>query len=542
MYGVPKDSLRVQNEAEYRPPLVTDVPEILCDTGSQKAIARTRAFMRECKNDEGCSPSKSYLPNRVLDLGHPIRLYKTRNEQGRYVCLSHCWGTEHGLLKTTNDTLLSRKRGILESELPKTFLDAVIFTRRLRIRYLWIDSLCIIQDDDHDWQREASNMQSVYRHSYLTLAASKSGGPGEGLFSIAPEEFKLRKIPFKSNRGIRNMVSVRHSITHLGSRDQFPLLKRGWVFQERVLSGRVLHFGPQELMWECMCYTSCECGNVGTWDADHEFNKFWFPGLFTESNTIPWQHMWYSIVENYTTLQLTFEKDIFPALSGIAQQMMKVRNAKYLAGLWDDSLIEDLLWHRRREVRWGAAVGTPPCARPGVWRAPTWSWASVKGAVEFQYDERAERAHRFTPHIAGFDVQIDHRSKDTTGQLKKAMLIVFGSLASARIRHDRGETMNGTDAPIAIEVNGKLVNRLESFIDYDLWSASENHITDGETIHCLTVGTWQDPEKPYGEIYYLILRSCGTSDEDAFERVGLLVLSSAQDCFTDVVKRKITII
>jgi hypothetical protein len=168
----------------------------------------------------------------------------------------------------------------------------------LRIRYLWIDSLCIIQNDDHDWQREPSNMQSIYRNSYLILAASKSGGPLEGLFSTSPEEFKLRKIPFEPNRGAGNIVSVRHSITHCSSRDHFPFLKRGWVFQERVLSSCVLHFGPQELAWECMCYTSCECAHGGIWDQDNEFSKFWFPRLFTEPTIVPWQHMWYNIVEN----------------------------------------------------------------------------------------------------------------------------------------------------------------------------------------------------------------------------------------------------
>jgi hypothetical protein len=123
MYGVPKAPHTLSPPDEEDSPLVscrlvTDVPEILCDTGSPKAIAVVRAFMRECKS-KTCSSSKTYnLPTRVLDLGVPgsygiIRLYKTRNERARYVCLSHCWGTGHGLLKTTQDTLVARKRGIL---------------------------------------------------------------------------------------------------------------------------------------------------------------------------------------------------------------------------------------------------------------------------------------------------------------------------------------------------------------------------------------------------------------------------------------------
>jgi hypothetical protein len=85
-------------------------------------------------------------------------------------------------------------------------------------------------------------------------------------------------------------------------------------------------------------------------------------------------------------------------------------------------------------------------------------------------EANAGRDRRFTPHVVGFNVQIDRTSEDTTGQLEKAKLIVFGSLAAARIRHDHGETMGDTRAPIAIKVNDKLVNGLITcFVDYDLW-------------------------------------------------------------------------
>ena len=545
LYGIPKDDLNDLEEDGYHFPLDDDVPEILRDTSPPKAIARTRAFMAKCKDTDGCFPRNTRLPNRVLDLGpskNPtsIRLYRTRNEEARYVCLSHCWGTGNGLLKTTYATLLTRKRGILESELPKTFLDAVIFTRKLRIRYLWIDSLCIIQDDIHDWEKEASKMQSIYRNSYLTLSASKAGGPDEGLFSQVSENFKLNSLPFESHKGTKTTISFRHSISHLGSRADFPLLNRGWAFQERLLSGRVLHFGPEELAWECLCYSSCECQHPGTWDKDEEFPKFWYPGLFGFKNIVPWQHMWYRIVESYTTLNLTYEKDIFPALSGIAQHMVNERKARYLAGLWQDTFVEDLLWHRRRMQRWGEAVGTLSCARPAIWRAPTWSWASITGAVEFQYDERAERNHDFTSHIQDFNTKMLHTSEDTTGQVKEARLTISGRVASAKIRHD-GNKVGGTDASFTVEVNGSLLESLKCFIDYDIWSASQHHLADGEAISCLRVGAWQDPEKSYGETFYLMLQDCGPP-EHFYQRIGLLVLSSTQDPFTNALVKEIAIV
>ena len=103
--------------------------------------------------------------------------------------------------------------------------------------------------------------------------------------------------------------------------------------------------------------------------------------------------------------------------------------------------------------------------------------------------------------------------------------------------------MDDTGAPISIEVNGKLVNgAIVCFVDNDVWSASGHQVEDNETIHCLMVGTWQDPRKPYGEVFYLILRNYGVSDEEYFERIGLLVLSSAHGGFSEVIPREITII
>lgn len=98
------------------------------------------------------------------------------------------------------------------------------------------------------------------------------------------------------------MVSVRHSITHLGSRDHSPLLKRGWVFQERLLSGRVLHSRTRVGVHVLHILRMRPRQDM---DQDNEFSKFWFPGLFTEGNIIPWRHMWYNIVENYTALDFT---------------------------------------------------------------------------------------------------------------------------------------------------------------------------------------------------------------------------------------------
>ena len=118
------------------------------------------------------------MPSRVIDLGRPTkrgraRLIETRGRHGHYVALSHCWGQGH-VLKTLNATYKSFCNKIPPKLLSKTFKDTITLTRRLGPRYVWIDSICIIQDDLEDWRRESGEMRSVYSNAYLVLAADRS--------------------------------------------------------------------------------------------------------------------------------------------------------------------------------------------------------------------------------------------------------------------------------------------------------------------------------------------------------------------------------
>jgi len=153
-------------------------------------------WISNCDDHEDCQLEiQSLLPTRVIDLGdldeeYEMRLYETSNVPAKYITLSHSWGNQN-LFKTEKDSLSTRTQGIAWEELPRTFQDAVIMTRALGIRYLWIDSLCIIQDDKDDWRRESAKMCTIYRDSYLTLAASKNKGTDGGLFSLAEENDRL---------------------------------------------------------------------------------------------------------------------------------------------------------------------------------------------------------------------------------------------------------------------------------------------------------------------------------------------------------------
>ncbi|KAH7237305.1 heterokaryon incompatibility protein-domain-containing protein, partial [Fusarium solani] len=151
-----------------------------------------RHWIKECAQHTACAPpsSSTRLPTRLLDLqagedGH-IKLYETHGgETDLYIALSHCWGPK-GLpaaAKTSNATKDNRMQGIRIEDLPKSFRDAIAICHELGIRYLWIDSLCIIQQDKDDWEKECSRMRDVYRNSYLTISVARSRDSSEGCFS-----------------------------------------------------------------------------------------------------------------------------------------------------------------------------------------------------------------------------------------------------------------------------------------------------------------------------------------------------------------------
>jgi hypothetical protein len=151
---------------------------------------------------EHCNASIAPLPTRVLDLEFPssldaIRLWETEGAHGHYATLSHCWG-DIGHFTTSRASIAARKEGIKLEELPKTFHDAVIVARRVGTCYLWIDSLCICQDDAADWERESANMAVVYTNSYLTIAASGAQNNAAGCFS---RHLGRRHIPIEFTAG-----------------------------------------------------------------------------------------------------------------------------------------------------------------------------------------------------------------------------------------------------------------------------------------------------------------------------------------------------
>ncbi|PQE28270.1 tol protein [Rutstroemia sp. NJR-2017a WRK4] len=227
--------------------------------------------------EDECSLKMELLPSRVLDVGDSknsksLRLYLShsegRGERGRYITLSHCWGNVDPSVKDKYCTYLcnvkDRFQGIDFDDLPKTFQNAVTVTQELGIRFLWIDSMCIIQphkgcskrgcDSSYDWSWEGKIMERYYGRSYCTIAATSTSDSTQGFLNPRPirRHVTLNQSSESQLYICKNINNFRNDV------EDGPLNQRGWVLQERALSCRTIHFTENQIYWECGQGICCE--------------------------------------------------------------------------------------------------------------------------------------------------------------------------------------------------------------------------------------------------------------------------------------------
>lgn len=169
--------------------------------------------------------------------------------RGPYVALSHCWGTARHIVTEKKNIEVHKKSLALEL-LPKTFQDAVEFTRAIGVRYLWIDSLCIIQDDLNDWKREAAKMANVYQNAYCTIAATGSKGDQDGIF-IPRVKQDVCSLEYIAANTTITATYIEDDVAAMKELHTSPLSTRAWTLQERLLSRRTVHFTESRVIWEC---------------------------------------------------------------------------------------------------------------------------------------------------------------------------------------------------------------------------------------------------------------------------------------------------
>ncbi|KAJ2988194.1 hypothetical protein NUW58_g4108 [Xylaria curta] len=506
----------------------------------------TSCIVNHCTPKSFCdSPNFPDLPTRVVDIGPTngtIKLIETNGAKGRYVCLSHCWG-ESQIITTTQSTLEQRKSSIAWDELSQTFRDAISLTRKLGLQYIWIDSLCILQDDSKDWAVESAKMSSIYSNGHLTIAATHSGNGHGGLFSPT-EDFEVCG---KTIEGEAYRLFFRERIDHhieLISDVQFmeghpttkyhPLLTRAWVYQERMLSTRVLHFGRYEIFFECRSTIECECGGIefhGMSSAAPKTlikieyaNALWDYDSGDEHQRYQLARLWRTMVCSYTPLRLTKLKDRLPAIGGLARDLARRRESRYLAGLWEDTLNDDLLW---------TVQATSQYKRPRTYprNAPTWSWASVETWVLY-WDEIlfSEVDHAYAQERLPYEhyskietCDVDWSSStavDEFGSIGHGLLTISGLVARGVL--EREIEPDGDKEEMIIQHYVALSSvRLPIKADYLLDHHGPAQTNPGTEVFCLRMSYIKE-----GSSHFLISLVLKRSPENhgLFERIGALII------------------
>ncbi|KAK6954929.1 hypothetical protein Daesc_002558 [Daldinia eschscholtzii] len=391
------------------------------------------------------------VPQMTVDSG---RGWKTvsfvkdtdKHFQGPYVALSYQWGPKplDNTLQLLNSTSAWLEKPNPINHPPKTLRDAVHVAYRFGVQYLWIDRLCIYQDSCEDWRKEAGTMQDVYRNALFCISALGAEDDESGCFFMRDPSLIAPSAVDIYRNGSAFRAELEETAWHAAFQHE-PLIQRGWILQERLMAPRTIYFGSRQVFWECAESHACEthrkgfgrfssaCNSFGTEkhekrdDIDYPLSKqlIAVPTVPCTTRDILTRILadWSSIVSFYSNTRLTLPRDKLVAVSGLAKDTRKaLRHLKpgkhrYLAGLWEDYLIETLCWY----VRVGTAATRATC-----YRALSWSWASLDGNLIIP-DTFVEEVVEFSTIISD---DIEFIGADDTGEVASGRLILRGPACS----------------------------------------------------------------------------------------------------------------
>lgn len=282
------------------------------------------------------------------------------------------------------------EQGIDMNSLPKTIQDTIRITRLLHVRFLWVDSLCILQGSSSeaqvDWKDQSSQMAAIYQQATLTIGASTSEGAYDGIKHFEKyRDFHVRLPTRWSPLVSHNPMYVGIDAHWLAFPFKPNLHKRAWTHQERLLSTRYMTFGEHGILWECAHARTADNAQ----DLDYTYSqRNLSPRLPSTPTYIDWHH----VIADYSTMKLTRSSDKLVALSGLREHFTQSRSSKDsdIAGLWVENLSWDLLWQRQLFI-----PDDTPCVKDCI--APSWSWVSISLPIEWYEADQYHEKHTCCP-------------------------------------------------------------------------------------------------------------------------------------------------
>ncbi|RKK23481.1 hypothetical protein BFJ66_g15943 [Fusarium oxysporum f. sp. cepae] len=349
----------------------------------------------KCGKRGGCCPKPhGALPTRVIDVGKNkigndiVRLISTNKIsliskiQGiHYVALSHCWGEPaKGQIPSWCTTRSNETERVMSGfpvkQLPATFQDAIRVTREIGKRYLWIDSLCIIQGEGGDWGTEAKKMETVFKNAYCTIAATSAEDSTKGFLNRPVEESNLQYVTVPNSS--HGKVYVCTSIDDFpGDVDEGVLNKRAWVLQERALSRRTIHFTKRQTYWECGGGVRCETLTYMRNEKSSLRSDPEFPRSIEKRFPTAKIKLFQSLFAEYSNFGLTNKTDRPIAIDSLVRELAKVFRTNVRYGIFECYLHRSLVWRRSENI---LMAQIPYTAGHAV---PSWSWMAYDGQIDY---------------------------------------------------------------------------------------------------------------------------------------------------------------
>ncbi|KAL0940331.1 uncharacterized protein CTRU02_203094 [Colletotrichum truncatum] len=365
------------------------------DPISSENIARINEKMQVCTERHKLCPNftSGKGPKRLLRLmeGDEIRLEEMEGKESKYAILSYCWGDDESVrdARTTLGNLNKRMIRFSSSDLPATIRDAVSLTRSLGIQYIWVDSICIVQEPiDLEWTTEAQKMTDYYGNAYVTIVPVMSASAVSG-FKLAPTEMTWDLLPGPWSRetnaefilaregaseGMGNRVARHNSFWSCWNR-------RTWTFQEKLISSRVLYIQQDRALLSCR---EGDFETLGGWDPETKPSVTSFLPIdrFTKDGYSDDESSWWGFAYLFTRRELTFEKDRYFAFSGFADRYSSIFGREVILGLRRDTLLEGLVSWVPEFSLFGSSFGglfwKLSRSPPAVTGLPSWTWMAAK--------------------------------------------------------------------------------------------------------------------------------------------------------------------
>ena len=519
---------------------------------SHPSLAKlAQSWLRTCVHEHSESLTRQdnhYRPPRLLNFSSGgLRLVKGSEcgKNSEWATLSHCWGLHPTFLKLTSEILSQLELEIPMNSLPRTFKDASKFCDSIGIKFIWIDSLCIIQQGDgskEDWFHHITEMRQVYRNATLNIAAEWAISAEDGIFRERDTISLQRPVIQLDSGPMKGCWQIESDSEILDLFSTSPLSSRAWVMQERFLSTRMVSFNAEQVYWRCNHGFKSERFPKG-------YHNHVAPPIFCRSLYTEYQHQsefvryegqgsaksrmlvqFLTEVSGYSGCALTYpDSDKFAAFSGIAAEYSHLFKEEYIAGFFKSHLPWALAWQveNPKPIQMDRKVGAP------FYRSPSWSWAATDQEVQ------SSIAHSF--YDSAFDPKFDGPinlleitdthvelvdPENKFGPLLHASLKLHASLLECTWEiHSEGSN----------EFSLKLQIEVEAVICFD---SVEHCHSDQQNVRLMPLNVVLNLEIRGGDftIAFLMLSRVLGSASPVYTRIGVGSIDDADSSIVDVFK------